>query len=125
MSGAPIGPASGDLGQSVSEVLAQMRALQAQATSMPELGTLRELDQGTVSKPEPAGFQTLLKTALDGVNELQQASGALSSGFVRGEHNDLVAASIASQKSSLAFQAVVTARNRVVSAYQDIMNMPI
>ena len=37
----------------------------------------------------------------------------------------LVKAMIASQKASVAFDAAVQVRNRVVSAYQDIMNMPI
>ena len=37
----------------------------------------------------------------------------------------LVKAMIASQKAGIAFQATMQVRNKVVSAYQDIMNMPI
>ena len=45
--------------------------------------------------------------------------------FSRGEHTDLVRVMVAAQKSNVAFQALTQVRNRVVSAYQDIMNMPI
>lgn len=126
MSQQGISGVSPELGSSVADVLAQMRAMQAQATGRPDALALQQLDRASQVAPSGApGFSELLRNAVDGVNELQQSSAALSAGFVRGEHDDLVASSIASQKSSLAFQAVVTARNRMVSAYQDIMNMPI
>ncbi|HEX4937182.1 MAG TPA: flagellar hook-basal body complex protein FliE, partial [Candidatus Kapabacteria bacterium] len=32
---------------------------------------------------------------------------------------------VASQKSSLAFQAVVQVRNKLVDSYKEIMNMPV
>lgn len=112
---------------SVDSVLAQMRVLQQQASQLPGAAELQAIDAGTVAATAAPskGFSTLFAQALSSVNELQQNSSSLAKGFVQGEHNDLVAASIASQKSSLAFQAVVTARNRMVAAYQDIMNMPI
>lgn len=121
---APSGPST-DMSSSVASVIAQMRAMQSQATALPATSELRALDQSAVQNVERTGFGELLSNALSSVNEIQQESAALSRGFVAGEHQDLVGASIASQKSSLAFQAVVTARNRMVAAYQDIMNMPI
>ncbi|MEM1436380.1 MAG: flagellar hook-basal body complex protein FliE [Pseudomonadota bacterium] len=119
---------SPELNSSVSAVLQQMRALQTQAAGELTPAALARLDRGPAKVGEtqtPVAFGELLRDAVDGVNELQQEAASLSAGFVKGEHRDLVSASIASQKSSLAFQAVVTARNRMVSAYQDIMNMPI
>ncbi|MCL4171007.1 UNVERIFIED_CONTAM: hypothetical protein GTU68_029682 [Idotea baltica] len=52
-------------------------------------------------------------------------SGARTNAYVSGESTDLVGTMVASQKANLGFQALVATRNRVVSAYQDIMNMPI
>lgn len=126
MSG-PISGPSLDMNSSVESVLAQMRTLQSQATALKPLAELRGEDLATsgASAPAAPGFKELLSDALQSVNSLQQQSSALASGFARGEHQDLVGTMIASQKSSIAFQSVVTARNRMVSAYQDIMNMPI
>lgn len=117
-----------EINSSVESVLAQMRQMQSQATALPDSAQLQRLDQSTATQqvsPASDSFGHMLSDALSSVNELQQNSSALAKGFVAGEHQDLVGATVASQKSSLAFQAVVTARNRMVAAYQDIMNMPI
>lgn len=113
------------MNSSVASVLAQMRSMQAQSGALPDIAALQALDASPSVKPQPASFSELLGGALQSVNGLQQASSQLSTGFVRGDHQDLVGTMIASQKSSIAFQSVVTARNRMVAAYQDIMNMPI
>ena len=114
-----------DLNSSVESVLAQMRALQKQATALPPLHDLQNLDRVPGTGAAQPGFSELLGNALSSVNTLQQESSALANGLVTGTHQDLVRTMIAGQKSSLAFQALVTTRNRMVTAYQDIMNMPI
>lgn len=71
-------------------------------------------------------FGSLLTKAIDTVNQQQKESGQLARQIDMGDGGvSLVKAMIAAQKSSVAFQATVQVRNRVVSAYQDIMNMPI
>lgn len=116
-----------EVNSSVESVLAQMRTMQAQATGLPGMDALKKADTGleAVAAPQSPGFSDLLGSALQSVNALQQTSSSMAAGFATGEHKDLVGTMIASQKSSLAFQSVVTARNRMVAAYQDIMNMPI
>jgi|TARA_Y100001933_G_scaffold229392_1_gene245683 flagellar hook-basal body complex protein FliE len=105
----------------VQSVLAQMKLLQAQAQA-----ELRPPVEET-TKPGPASdsFATLLRSATDSVNELQQASGDLSTRFAKGETSDLVSVMVASQKASVAFQGLVHTRNQLVNAYQEIMNMAI
>ena len=50
----------------------------------------------------------------------------LAAAFERGEPGaDLAKVMVASQQSSLAFRATVEVRNRLVQAYQDVMNMPL
>lgn len=114
--------------QDVSSVLAQMRTMRSEITA--ELAAPERLDAATratdkASAPERTDFGQVLGNALSTVNAFQQDSGAKAAAFSRGETDDLVGVMVASQKSSVAFQAALQVRNRMVSAYQDIMNMPI
>ena len=109
---------------SIDAVLAQMREIRAQAGQA--LQADLQVDRGTAPDTRrPAEFQQMLNQALDSVNETQRESGRLTDSFVRGEHEDLVAVMVAQQKASVSFQALNQVRNRMVSAYQDVMNMPI
>jgi len=99
-------------------LLLQMRALAARAQAG---AALHE-----TSNSRPADFQGLLSRALAGVNEMQRDARVLAERFDRGDPKvDLSEVMIASQKANVSFQAVIQVRNKLVSAYQDIMNMPI
>lgn len=70
------------------------------------------------------GFGQALARALENVNSAQAEAGNLGRRFQLGDESvSLEETMIAMQKSSIGFQAVVQARNRLVSAYNDIMNM--
>lgn len=103
-----------------------MRALRAEAQQGPAINETsnadRRADTGKVDAP---GFSALIRSAIDNVNELQSTSSKTSNDFLAGKHNDIVKVMVDSQKSSIGFQAMLQTRNRMVSAYQDIMNMPI
>jgi len=112
---------AGSMRADVNSVLNQMRELRAQTQA--ELNVnVREVGS---SERSDASFSALLRSAVDSVAELQGDASARAEAFSRGETKDLVGVMIAQQKSSVAFQALTQVRNRVVSAYQDIMNMPI
>ncbi len=71
-------------------------------------------------------FGTVLKSSLDQVNQAQQASSQLAQRFATGDTTvSLSDAMISLQKSSIAFQQTVQVRNKLVQAYQEIMNMGI
>ena len=71
-------------------------------------------------------FGDMLKTTLNAVNDAQQHASALRTGFENGTTDkSLAEVMIASQKASLSFRAVTEVRNKLVTAYQDIMNMPV
>lgn len=73
-----------------------------------------------------ASFSGALTDALQGVSRLQEDSAALQRRFLMGDEGaSLERTMIAMQKSQVAFQAALTVRNRLVSAYTDIMNMPV
>ncbi len=104
---------------SIEHVLSQMRAMRTQVSSGLQAGTVAPAVGGE-------DFASLLRRAVDGVNGLQAASGELKARFETGDRDvDLTQVMLADQKASLAFTAVTQVRNRLVTAYQDIMNMPI
>lgn len=71
-------------------------------------------------------FGDMLKTTLNAVNETQQVASKLQIGFENGTGDaSLAEVMIASQKADLSFRAVTEVRNKLLTAYQDIMNMPV
>lgn len=71
-------------------------------------------------------FGATLKSALDQVNAAQQQAGELTQQFDANAPNvDLHDVMMSLQKASLSFQTMVQVRNRLVSAYQEIMNMQV
>ena len=68
----------------------------------------------------------LLKASIDQVNTSQQNAGALAQSFEAGAPNaDLGEVMVALQKADISFKAMTEVRNRLVNAYQEIMNMPV
>lgn len=75
---------------------------------------------------ENGGFAELLKSTIDAVNETQTSASEMAAALERGDQSvALPEVMIALQKASLSFQAMTEVRNRLVNAYQEIMNMPI
>ena len=75
------------------------------------------------SKPEES-FGKMLEKAANGVVGDLRKSEALSMQAVTG-HADLTAVTEAVTNAEVALQTVVAVRDRVISAYQDILKMPI
>lgn len=111
----------------IDSVLAQIRALQQQtrigapALQRPDApGAAAAGGAGNVS------FAAVMKQGLDAVNATQSQAASLAARFERGEPGvELSQVMLEAQKSSVALRATVEVRNRLVSAYQEIMNMPI
>jgi flagellar hook-basal body complex protein FliE len=104
----------------IDRVLAQIRELRSQA------GLGQGVSTGSVSNGPQVSFASVLKQSVDQVNQQQQKSARLAADFERGKPGvDLPQVMIEMQKSSVSFRAVTEVRNRLVSAYQDIMNMPV
>ena len=118
------------MSHSVNSILSQIRSYQSQvAQAAPAADVARSNAiqglMGTQPTAAPSFSQTL-QGALAGVNQAQQTSGKLAAAFERGDPNaDLARVMVASQQSQLAFRATVEVRNRLVQAYQDVMNMPL
>lgn len=89
------------------------------------LGSLPSATLGP-AKAEAAGFSTVLQGALKEASALQNQSGQMQQDFQAGVDGvTLEQTMMAMQKGQIAFQSAVTVRNRLVSAYTDIMNMQV
>ena len=99
----------------MTQLLTEMQRLAATAESRP-----------TTPVSEGQGFAELLKTSINAVNEAQSTASDVAAALERGDKSvALPEVMIALQKASLSFQAMTEVRNRLVNAYQEIMNMPI
>lgn len=106
-------------GVEFNRLMLEMRAMQTDAMAR--------------SRPDPAvpevgapSFSEMLGQAVNKVSETQQASNQLATAFEMGQGGiDLTDVMIASQKASVSFQAMTQVRNKLVQAYQDIMQMPV
>ncbi len=103
----------------INALLAQMRTT---ATRLE--GSLPE--GSTVQGAAPTEFKSFLKDSIDSVNETQQASSAMKESFQRGDPDtSLTEVMLQVQKADLSFRAMTEVRNKLVTAYQEIMNMPV
>lgn len=104
-----------------NQLLTQMRAAQSQATQQP----INQVN----NQPNQTGrvdFTDLMKNAVDKVNETQKAAGQLTTAFEMGDPNvNLAEVMIARQKASVAFEATVQVRNRLIKAYEEVMKMSV
>ncbi len=68
----------------------------------------------------------MAKNALSSVNQAQIDSEKLKNSYVLGDSNvSMSQVIVASQKSKLAFEGLVSVRNKILEAYKEIMNMPV
>lgn len=103
----------------ISSVLAQMRTLRAQSLSAPAAG-------GQINGASAANFSDTLGKAIQGVNQSQQQASSLATRFELGDDKvDLSETMVAAAKAQVQFRGAVEVRNKLVAAYQDVMNMPI
>ena len=100
----------------IDQVLADLRATAQIAAGKPAAGQ--------AGAPGGVDFGKALKAALDQVNQAQQQAQKLAQDFSTGNPDvNLQDVMINLQKANLSFQQMVQVRNRLVSAYQEIMNM--
>ncbi len=101
----------------IDQMLSVLRATATQAGGKP------------AETQAPAGgvdFATVLRNSIDQVNATQKQAETLSANFAAGEGTaNLHDVMIALQKANVSFQEMVQVRNKLVSAYQDVMNIQV
>jgi flagellar hook-basal body complex protein FliE len=79
-----------------------------------------------VAEGGAADFAGMLKDAVDGVSAAQQDADKLAQAFQLGQPEaNIQDVMVSLQKANLSFQTMVQVRNKLVTAYQDIMNMQV
>jgi flagellar hook-basal body complex protein FliE len=94
----------------------QLRAVAAQAAAVP----------APAGNSATADFAGMLKSAIDEVNGAQLDARQLTRQFESGDSEvNLQDVVLSLQKASLSFQTMVQVRNKLVTAYQEVMNMQV
>ncbi len=88
--------------------------------------TVATAQSAPTSGAQQAGsFAATMETAIQSVNAQQNKASALSEAYERGETVDIAKVMLARQEASVGFEATMQVRNKILSAYKDIMSMPV
>ncbi len=103
----------------IDRVLAQIRSLSNQTR-------VGAAPTNPTAQAGPSEFANILSKGIDQVNQSEVRATQLADAFQRGAPGvELPQVMLEMQKASVSFRALTEVRNRLVSAYQDIMNMQI
>jgi len=114
----------------IQSMLQTLRSYQSQAAGGMDIdgnkvgGGLNGLN-GSQAPQGPSGFGDLVRQSVDKVNANQMQASKIASAYERGEGVPLTDVVLSMQKSSLSFEATLQVRNKVLKAYEDILNMPV
>ena len=104
----------------IQSMLETLRAYQTQSA-----GTVNPTETSKTGQVEQPTFFNAVQSAIDRVNATDKKADAMADAYERGEEVPLTDVVLAMQKSSLAFEATLQVRNKVMKAYEEIMNMPV
>lgn len=105
---------------SIHDVLEQMKTLRAQAQDV-----FQPQSQNNEGVPK-VDFGELLKQQVDKVNEVMKSSGDLADRLVQGDTRvSEVEVMVSLQKASVAYHALNQVRNKLLTAYQEVMSMTV
>jgi flagellar hook-basal body complex protein FliE len=104
----------------IQSMLQTLRTHQAEAS-----GGLQPPVMDSATEAPKTDFGTLVRNALGEVNAMQLQSRALQTAYDSGQPVPLTEVVLGMQKSSLAFEATLQMRNKVLKAYEEIINMPV
>ena len=99
----------------INELLSQIRSISQQIDPKVNL-----------QDNEGPNFSSMLKTSIDKVNQQQMKAADLANSFEKGDSTvELSRVMIEMQKARVSFEAAKQVRNQLVTAYQEIMSMPV
>jgi flagellar hook-basal body complex protein FliE len=100
-------------------------------TAIDALNRAKEMTEratsGAMAIPSDDGpsFADQLRDSLDSVARSQNEAAQLVRDYEIGKETDLTKVMVSQQVSSLGFQLTLNIRNKAMTAYKDIMNMPV
>lgn len=103
--------------RNIESMLAELKATSALAQGKPA---------GQAAEAGGVDFSKVLQSTLEQVNQAQQNAKTMTEDFASGQSNvNLQDVMVNLQKANLSFQQMVQVRNKLVTAYNDIMNMQV
>jgi len=126
-----VGNVGGIDSNAIEAMVAQLKAAAARTqpggVSQPAAPTPVSGTFGMAEQPAAkVDFSQALKSSLDSVAASQNKADQMAQQFTMGNDNvNLSDVMISMQKANIEFQATVQVRNKLVSAYQDMMNMQV
>lgn len=108
----------------VEDVMALRSQVLARSAMLRDVRAASAAARGLAPVQAPgAGFAETLHTALRQVNAVQEHSSTMQVAYERGAVTDIAQVMLARQEAGVAFEATLQVRNKLLSAYQDIMRM--
>ncbi|WP_432199742.1 flagellar hook-basal body complex protein FliE [Erythrobacter sp. W53] len=114
----PVGTGGG-----VEQIIALRQQIMQRNDALQQLQNADSTPKTDAAPAKAPDFSETLSNALDGVNAAQKRSSDMAAAYERGEVTDIAQVMLARQESSVAFEATLQVRNRLLSAYQEIMRM--
>ncbi len=107
-----------------SNLLLQLRRM-AQDAGIPASEAVQPGDKPAAPTSD-VSFNELLQSSLSSVNDRAQESSSLRSAFEVGQPDlELSDVMVAVNKARISFEALTQVRNKMVSAYKEVMSMPL
>jgi flagellar hook-basal body complex protein FliE len=92
-------------------------------TSIPSPAAIPALPPLAVSQPSGTGFSSVLADAIGRVDQFQQDAQSSIGKFLSGQDEEVHKVALATEQASMSFDLFLQVRNKVVSAYQEVMRM--
>ena len=109
-----------------SRLMAMRSAILEQNSALQRAAGLGQNGQaGEANATGRPGFGQAMMNALSEVNASQARAGQVTESYERGETTDIASVMLARQQASIGFEATLQVRNRLLTAYKDIMSMPV
>ncbi|WP_086617904.1 flagellar hook-basal body complex protein FliE [Erythrobacter tepidarius] len=107
-----------------ADVMALRNQVLARSAALQEVRAASQQPHAASPAPAPAaGFAATLGNALRQVNAVQQRASDMQVAYERGAVTDIAEVMLARQEAGVAFEATLQVRNKLLTAYQDIMRM--
>lgn len=110
-------------GAGIQQILAMRQQILDRSQLLQQLHGPEAAPTADPAPAAPGSFAETLKGALDSVNASQGRADAAAEAWQRGEETDVAKVMLARAEAGVAFEATLQVRNRLLSAYQDIMRM--
>lgn len=110
-------------GGGIQQILAMRQQILDRSQLLKDVHQASQSGANAAPAEPQGGFGNALSNALQQVSATQSKAEGLSAAYERGDVTDVAKVMLARQEAGVAFEATLQVRNRLLSAYQDIMRM--